>query len=118
MSALGQKRTSEHNGIMSALPPKADIRQCDWHVRFVPKADIEHPSSHPVGGTSTASVRRVWPCSGAVVTLLAGGAVIRGYVGNDQAGRRYVGRRQGAFEDVEIEFVRYGRGAQQEKDLT
>jgi hypothetical protein len=28
MSALGQK------------PPKADIRQHDWHVRFVPKADI------------------------------------------------------------------------------
>src|SRR6516162_5660696 len=25
MSALGQKRTSEHNWIMSALPPKADI---------------------------------------------------------------------------------------------
>ena len=25
---------------MSALPPKADIRHRDWHVRFVPKADI------------------------------------------------------------------------------
>jgi len=25
MSALGQKRTSEHDWIMSALPPKADI---------------------------------------------------------------------------------------------
>jgi hypothetical protein len=25
---------------MSALPPKADIRDRDWHVRFVPKADI------------------------------------------------------------------------------
>jgi hypothetical protein len=25
---------------MSALPPKADIRYGDWHVRFVPKADI------------------------------------------------------------------------------
>jgi len=25
---------------MSALPPKADIRCRDWHVRFVPKADI------------------------------------------------------------------------------
>src|SRR5215467_10448688 len=30
MSALGQKRTSEHDGIMSALPPKADITQSDW----------------------------------------------------------------------------------------
>jgi hypothetical protein len=38
MSALGQKRTLM---AMSALPPKADIRQGDWHVRFVPKADIE-----------------------------------------------------------------------------
>jgi hypothetical protein len=25
---------------MSALPPEADIDECDWHVRFVPKADI------------------------------------------------------------------------------
>jgi hypothetical protein len=27
-------------GVMSALPPKADIAECDRHVRFVPKADI------------------------------------------------------------------------------
>jgi len=25
---------------MSALPPKADIAERDWRVRFVPKADI------------------------------------------------------------------------------
>jgi hypothetical protein len=25
---------------MSALPSKADIAERDWHVRFVPKADI------------------------------------------------------------------------------
>jgi hypothetical protein len=25
---------------MSALPPKADITERDWHVRYVPKADI------------------------------------------------------------------------------
>ena len=25
---------------LSALPPKADIAERDWHVRFVPKADI------------------------------------------------------------------------------
>jgi hypothetical protein len=36
MSALGQKRTSAHVRIMSALPPNADIRQRDWDVRFVP----------------------------------------------------------------------------------
>jgi hypothetical protein len=40
MSALGQKRTSEHVRPMSHLPPKADIAVRDRHVRFVPKADI------------------------------------------------------------------------------
>ena len=25
---------------MSALPPKADITECDWHVRFVPEAEV------------------------------------------------------------------------------
>jgi len=40
MSALGQKQTSVHVRVMSALPPKADIAESDWHVRFVPKADI------------------------------------------------------------------------------
>jgi hypothetical protein len=40
MSALGQKQTSGHLRTMSALPPKADIAERDWHVRFVPKADI------------------------------------------------------------------------------
>src|SRR5262249_3137752 len=39
MSALGQKQTSGKGRQMSALPPKADIAECDWHVRFVPKAD-------------------------------------------------------------------------------
>jgi hypothetical protein len=40
MSALGQKRTSRSVETMSALPPKADIAECDGDVRFVPKADI------------------------------------------------------------------------------
>src|SRR5262249_47348318 len=40
MSALGQKRTSAHVQGMSALPPKADIDQDGWNVRFVPIADI------------------------------------------------------------------------------
>jgi len=39
MSALGQKRTSKHARVMSALPPKADITEYCGHVRFVPKAD-------------------------------------------------------------------------------
>ena len=33
---LGQKQTLEHVCKMSALPPKADIREHDCHVRFVP----------------------------------------------------------------------------------
>ena len=54
MSALGQKRTSEHVRSMSALPPKADIAERDRHVRFVPKADVSRWSIRLiryVGGT-------------------------------------------------------------------
>src|SRR6516225_9055990 len=40
MSALGHKRTLECILVMSALPPKADIRTQSRNVRFVPKADI------------------------------------------------------------------------------
>ena len=36
MSALGQEQTSRHVRVMSVLPLKADIRQREWHVRFVP----------------------------------------------------------------------------------
>jgi hypothetical protein len=34
---------------MSALPPKADIRLRNRHVRFVPKADIAESASSPQG---------------------------------------------------------------------
>jgi hypothetical protein len=40
MSALGQRQTLSDIKAMSALPPKADIAERDWHVRFVPKVDI------------------------------------------------------------------------------
>ena len=40
MSALGQKQTSRHLQPMSALPPKADITERGWYVRYVPIADI------------------------------------------------------------------------------
>jgi hypothetical protein len=50
MSALGQKRTPEFVRVMSALPPKADIMECDRHVRFVLKADIG--SIRLVGGVA------------------------------------------------------------------
>ena len=41
MSALGQKRTLSSAWGMSAIPPKADIAERGWHVRFVPEADIQ-----------------------------------------------------------------------------
>jgi len=40
MSALGHKRKSCHVRLMSVLPLKADIRQREGHVRYVPKADV------------------------------------------------------------------------------
>jgi hypothetical protein len=39
MSALGQKRTLRGVRLMSALPPKADIAERGWNVRYVPQAD-------------------------------------------------------------------------------
>ena len=41
MSALGQKRTFALQKVMSALPPKADIKGGTRHVCFVPKADMD-----------------------------------------------------------------------------
>jgi len=38
MSALGQKRTSIRQLLMSALPPKADIDPSASDVRFTPKS--------------------------------------------------------------------------------
>jgi hypothetical protein len=40
MSALGQKQTFAPQKVMSALPPKADIRSANTDVRFGPLADI------------------------------------------------------------------------------
>jgi hypothetical protein len=40
MSALGQKQTSAHVRVMSALPPKADIGSQPRNIRFVPFPDI------------------------------------------------------------------------------
>ena len=41
-AAGDQKRTLLRIQSMSALPQKADIANCDRHVRFVPIADIRH----------------------------------------------------------------------------
>ena len=40
MSALGRKQISDCRLLMSALPPKADIDERVWHVRFVPVAEV------------------------------------------------------------------------------
>jgi hypothetical protein len=40
-SALGQKQKSDWRPLMSAIHPKADIRQSDFDVRQVPKGDIQ-----------------------------------------------------------------------------
>jgi hypothetical protein len=40
MSAMGHEQTSRHVRVMSVLPLKADIRQREWHVRYVPATDI------------------------------------------------------------------------------
>jgi hypothetical protein len=63
MSALGQKRTLGKARLMSALPPKADIAEGDWHVRFVPKADILRCSKKR--GYSITSVGAREQCSAA-----------------------------------------------------
>jgi hypothetical protein len=40
MSALGHEQTFAPQKVMSALPPKADIRSAVAHVCYGPKADI------------------------------------------------------------------------------
>src|SRR6516162_10504159 len=65
MSALGQKRTSEHVQSMSALPPKADIGTQSWNVRFVPKADIQESARTKRKRQNFAHSR----CSGRLPTM-------------------------------------------------
>jgi hypothetical protein len=40
MPASVKKQTYAVHQPMSALPPKANIAESNWHVRFVPKADM------------------------------------------------------------------------------
>jgi hypothetical protein len=62
MSALGQKRASEHVQSMSALPPKADMDQHGRDVRFVPKANM--PPGIRLSATTYAVVSLVAYSSG------------------------------------------------------
>jgi hypothetical protein len=43
---LGHKRKWCHARVMSLLPLKADIRQREWHVRYVPKPDLSVASDN------------------------------------------------------------------------
>jgi hypothetical protein len=47
MSLKGQKQTSRQVGLMSALPPKADIDGRRLDVRFVPLAEVRPSRSEP-----------------------------------------------------------------------
>ena len=60
MSALGQKRTSAHVRVMSALPPKAEMDPHGRDVRFVPKADSCTAAKQRIElGASTESLGRL-----------------------------------------------------------
>jgi len=82
MSALGQKQTSRHVRKMSALPPKADIAECDWNVRFVPKADIQ---------SSISSARNI-RASGTLIPSVF--AVVRLITSSNLVGRK-IGKSPG-----------------------
>ena len=56
MSALGQKRTLKRLGPMSALPPKADIAEHDWHVRFVSRHWHAYKITSSAGASSVSGI--------------------------------------------------------------
>jgi len=58
MSALGQKQTFSEVCAMSALPPKADIAECDW--RGVPIGDSGSAASESITSLAALS-RRLFP---------------------------------------------------------
>jgi hypothetical protein len=51
---LWVKSRPAHVGVMSALPPKADIGTQSRDVRFVPKADIGEAARHVRSGPDSA----------------------------------------------------------------
>ena len=53
MSALGQKQTSRHVRVISVIPLKADIHQREWHIRYVPLADVIGPVALLVSSIAT-----------------------------------------------------------------
>jgi hypothetical protein len=55
---------------MSALPPKADIRYGDRHVRFVPKADIGRCYSITSSAVKSSDCGTLSPSAFAVLRLM------------------------------------------------
>jgi hypothetical protein len=81
MSALGQKQTfAVHQLPMSALPPKADIRQRGRYVRFVPEADIGQAQLAGYSMTSSARASTdggiVRPSAFAVLRLITSWSLV------------------------------------------
>ena len=60
MSALGQKQTSAHVRVMSALPPKADIETQSRNVRCVPEGGIESMALAASGLTPSLIAADPW----------------------------------------------------------
>jgi hypothetical protein len=78
---IDQEQAFRNVRAMSALPPKADIGERNWDVRFVPKADVGAAYSI----TSSASC---WSCPGtsspsalAVLRLMTNGTLIGIWIG-------------------------------------
>jgi len=69
MSALGHKQKWCHARVMSVLPSKADIRQREWRVPYVPSAEIGglmtpgegSPRKRAVAFVASTSLRCVAP---------------------------------------------------------
>jgi hypothetical protein len=67
MSAFGQKRTKRLVWAMSALPPRVDIRRCQWNVCYGPKAlDADRVANaieftrFPPSGNIAATMKACW----------------------------------------------------------
>ena len=75
MSAMGQKQTSAHVRVMSALPPKADIGTQPRDVRFVPKRThaLQQFCRYSITSSARASSEggTVRPSALAILTLIA-----------------------------------------------
>jgi hypothetical protein len=77
MSALGHKRTFCAAELMSALPPKADIRVANRNVRYVPRADISQVYSITSSARPISVLGTLRPSASAGFSPLITGQAIR-----------------------------------------